>query len=370
MRQRHEFVLRFAEPGANRRALCRQYGISPTTGYDLAERYAGMGAAGLADRSRKPHRSPARTAPAMEAEVLALRGQHPVWGGRKLRRRLRDLGHSDAPSASTITAILHRHGCIEEAASAARRQPERFERAAPNELWQMDFKGHFPMARGQCHPLTVLDDHSRFALGLRACADQRETTVRDELMAIFRRYGLPERMLMDNGSPWGSSNAAHRYTGFELWLIELGVGVIHGRPYHPQTQGKDERFHRTLAAEAVGRRYFTDLAHCQRRFDEWRDTYNLERPHQALADATPVTRYRQSLRPFRETPVPFDYGPEMLLRRVDGTGRLALHGGRFKVGRALAGRQVGLRPMLPDGCFAVFFCGHQVAQVDLREPPP
>lgn len=368
MQQRREFVLRFAQPGVNRRALCRQYGISPTTGYRLAHRYQNAGASDLADRSRRPRHSPGRTPAGTEATVVALRAMHPVWGGRKLRRRLQDLGQAAVPSASTITAILHRHGRLDEAASEARRLPTRFERAAPNELWQMDFKGMVTMTRGVCHPLTVLDDHSRFALALRACGDQTEATVRAELTALFRRYGLPERMLMDNGSPWGSSNAVHRYTGFELWLLELGIAVSHGRAYHPQTQGKEERFHRTLAVEGIGRRHFADLAHCQRRFDEWRDIYNLERPHEALAGDTPVTRYRQSARPFPETVAPFDYGPEMQLRRVDANGRLHFQGRQFKLGRALSGRPVGLRAMLPDGCFAVFFCGHQLARVDLREP--
>ncbi len=236
MSQRHEFVMLFDQDGVNRRELCRRFGISPTIGYRLLARHRGEGKTGLGDRSRRPQRSPARSAAEMEAQVLAVRDEHPAWGGRKIRRRLQDLGHS-APSAGTITAILHRHGRIDSAARAAHRPFERFERAAPNELWQMDYKGHFATAAGRCHPLTVVDDHSRYALGLRACGDEREGTVQAELTAIFRRYGLPDRMLMDNGSPWGS-DAAHRHTWLTGWLLELGVAVSHGRPYHPQTQGK------------------------------------------------------------------------------------------------------------------------------------
>ena len=194
---------------------------------------------------------------------LAVRAEHPAWGGRKIRRRLQDLKHPAVPSASTITAILHRQGRIAAAASAGHKPFERFERAAPNELWQMDYKGHFATRAGRCHPLTVVDDHSRYAVGLRACGDERGGTVQAELSAIFRRYGLPERMLMDNGSPWGS-DALHRHTWLTVWLLELGIAVSHGRPYHPQTQGKDERFHRTLTAEVIGRRAFADLAECQR----------------------------------------------------------------------------------------------------------
>jgi transposase InsO family protein len=212
MSQRCEFVMLFDQNGVNRRELCRRFGISPTIGYRLLARYRAEGKTGLADRSRRPQRSPARTAAEMEASVLAVRDEHPAWGGRKIRRRLQDLGRQTVPSASTITAVLHRNGRIDAAVSAQHRPFERFERAAPNELWQMDYKGHFATAAGRCHPLTVVDDHSRYAVALRACGDEREGTVQAELTAMFRRYGLPERMLMDNGSPWGS-DAAHRIPG-------------------------------------------------------------------------------------------------------------------------------------------------------------
>ena len=309
MSQRHEFVMLFEQEGVNRRELCRWFGISPTIGYRLWARWRQDGVAGLADRSRRPRRSPARLAAEMEARVLAVRDEHPAWGGRKIRRRVQDLKHHSMPSASTITTVLQRHGGIAAAASAGHKPFERFERAAPNQLWQMDYKGHFAMAAGRCHPLTLVDDHSRCAVGLRACGDERAGTVQGELRAIFRRYGLPERMLMDNGSPWGSSDTAHRHTALSVWLLELGIAVSHGRPYHPQTQGKDERFHRTLLAEVIGRRAFADLDECQRRFDQWRVVYITQRPHEALALATPAARYRPSPRSFPETIAAFDYGP-------------------------------------------------------------
>jgi transposase InsO family protein len=366
MSQRHEFVMLFGQEGVNRRELCRRFGISPTIGYRLLARWRQEGASGLADRSRPPQCSPGRSAAETEALVLAVR-EHPAWGGRKIRRRLQDLKHQPVPSASTITAILHRHGRIALAASAGHKAFERFERVAPNELWQMDYKGHFATAAGRCHPLTVVDDHSRYAIGLRACGNEREGTVQAELTAIFRRYGLPERMLMDNGSPWGSSDAEHRHTWLSLWLLELGVAVSHGRPYHPQTQGKDERFHRTLMAEVIGRRAFADLAECQRRFDAWRVVYNTQRPHQALDLATPATRYRPSPRPFPETLEPFDYGPGAIVRRVDAGGWLSFRNRPIKLGHALAHRRLALRPADQDGCFDVMFCAHQVAALDLRE---
>ena len=141
--------------------------------------------------------------------------------------------------------MLRRHGLLDPAESGTHRAFVRFERPDPNDLWQMDFKGHFPAGQGRCHPLTVLDDHSRYALGLEACAGETLATVREQVTRLFRRYGLPKAILTDNGSPWGTCGGTGP-SGFEVWLMRLGVRLLHGRPYHPQTQGKDERFHRTL----------------------------------------------------------------------------------------------------------------------------
>ena len=236
------------------RELCRRFGISPTTGYKWLERFRVGGEAGLSDRPRRPQHSPGRTGSEIEEMVLKVRDTHPAWGGRKLRAWLSARGHELLPSPSTITAILRRHGRIDPSEGAKHRAWQRFEHLEPNQLWQMDFKGHFAMLEGRCHPLTVLDDHSRFSLGLEACGDERTQTVQQRLTRIFRRYGLPERMVMDNGAPWGH-DADHHHTPLTVWLLRLGISVSHGRPYHPQTQGKDERFHRTLKAEVFAWRH-------------------------------------------------------------------------------------------------------------------
>src|SRR3984893_18924380 len=213
MSQRHEFVMLFEQEGGNRRELCRRFGISPTIGSGGWRAIAGtprrswrIGRVARSARQRARRRK-------WEELVLAVRDKHSAWGGRKIRRRLQDLGHHGVPSASTVTADLHRKGRMDAAASVQHQPFERFERAAPNELWQMDYKGHFATAAGRCHPLRVVDDHSRYAVGLRACGDEREGTVQAELTTIFRRYGLPDRMLpdrmlTDNGAPWGS-DAVH-----------------------------------------------------------------------------------------------------------------------------------------------------------------
>jgi transposase InsO family protein len=319
MSLRQEFVTLAHGESVNFRDLCRRFGISPKTGSKWVRRSRQGGDAALADRSRRPHHSPGRTAAATEQAVLALRARHPAWGGRKLRARLQALGQADVPAARTITAILGRHGLLGGRAGQPR-DFVRFEQAAPNDLWQRDFKGHVGLADGRrCHPLTVLDDHSRFALGLRACADEQGATVQRELTELFGVYGLPGRMLMDNGSPWGD-DPDNPYTPLTVWLLRLGVRVTHGRPYHPQTQGQDERFHRTLQAEVLTGGPFADLAAAQRRFDAWRAVYNLERPHEGLGLQVPARRYRPSPRPFPEALPPVAYGPADVVRRVQEGG--------------------------------------------------
>lgn len=367
MSLRHEFVVLAASEGVNMSALCRRFGISPKTGYKWLARYQEAGVEALADRSRRPRTSPSQTAPDMARAILRLRDRHPAWGARKLDTRLRVLGYRDVPCPSTIQAILLRSGRIAPAESAKHQPWTRFEHAAPNQLWQMDFKGHFALSQGRCHPLTVLDDHSRFALGLYACADERGATVQERLTRVFRRYGLPERMTMDNGSPWGS-DAEHLYTPLTVWLIRLAIGVGHSRPFHPQTQGKDERFHRTLAVELLRGPPFRDLDQCQRRFDAWRALYNLERPHEALGMATPASRYQPSPRSFPERLPPIDYAPDDLVRKVQAKGEIFYRNRAWHIAKALRGYPVALRYTQTDGVMDVFFCHQKVAQINLQDP--
>lgn len=367
--QREEFVRLALMPGANKGELCRRFGISRSNGHKWLERYLTQGRAGLTDRSRRPQRSPTRTEDAVEGEVLRIReNSNNAWGGRKIARVLQAKGALVVPSPSTITEILRRHGKLDQRSSEHPGPYQRFEREQPNELWQMDFKGPVTTGRGACHPLTVLDDHSRYALGVEACATQQDYPTRERLISIFRRYGLPDTMLMDNGSPWGDSGGA-RFTAFSVWLLRLGVRVTHGRPYHPQTQGKDERFHRTLKAEVLDGYRFPDLTDCQHAFDRWRPVYNHERPHDALDLATPGERYRPSRRSFPKVLPPIEYGPDDIARKADKDGDIWFKGRRFRLGRAFRGQLIALRPTPQDGIFNVHFCTQQIDTIDLRAVP-
>jgi transposase InsO family protein len=370
MSQREEFVLLASQEGANRALLCRRFAISRKTGYKWLERFRQEGTAGLGERSRRPCESPGRTDVAMEAQVVALRHQHRAWGGRKIARRLLDLGEEQVPAPSTITEILRRHELLDPAASEQRQAPHRFEHAHPNDLWQLDFKGHFPLvSTGLGHPLTVLDDHSRYALVLAACGDQRFETVQAQLTGAFRRYGLPRRILCDNGSPWGTSGACgeapgEAWTRLGLWFLRLGIGLTHGRVYHPQTQGKDERFHGTLVAEVLRWQQFHDLAEAQRAFDPWREIYNGQRPHEALGMAVPASRYRPSPRSYPEPLPAVAYGASDVVRKVSGNSGIIFQGKRYAIGRAFRGEWVALRATPIDGIWDVYYCQEHIGQLD------
>jgi len=357
---REEFVGLARQPDANISELCRRFEISRKTGYKWLQRED------LDDRSRRPKSSPGKMSDEHEAMVVALRARHPAWGGRKLAHVLqRDHGVEMAPS--TANSVLRRHGLIDATASQAATAWHRFEHERPNALWQIDFKGHFALDHGRCHPLTVLDDHSRFNVVLHALDGERREGVQRVLQGAFERYGLPERINADNGPPWGAPMAG-ALTVLGVWLIRLGVQLSHSRPLHPQTNGKDERFHRTLAAEVLRGRHFKDLPEVQSRFTAWRHEYNTHRPHEALGMQTPANRYRASPRQMPSTLPAVEYGPGDIVRRVGNGGRISFRGHKLRVGKALVGQDVALRPRAQDdGTFDVMFCGQRLDPIDLTE---
>ena len=365
MSQRLEFITMALKPGTNMTQLCKRYNISRTTGYKWLYRFVEEDIYSLEDRCRCPLHSPNKTPHKTEQAVLAIRQLHPYWGGRKIKARLSHQGYEFVPSASTITAILRRNGLLDEAEAIKNRPFKRFEYDQPNQLWQMDFKGYFSINSGNCYPLTILDDHSRFSIGIRACTNERRSTVKNQLIQVFRTYGLPERFLVDNGSPWGSRDD-FRYTKLTAWLTRLGVDISHSRPYHPQTMGKDERFHRTLKVEVLNNQVFDTIDEVQMRFDKWRNIYNLERPHEALGMDVPASRYKPSKRMYPETLPNIEYGPDDYVRKVQHKGEICFKGKKFKLGKAFVKYPVAIKPTLKDGIFNVFFCHKKIKQIDLR----
>jgi transposase InsO family protein len=366
---RKEFVKLALLDDSNISELCRRFGISRRCGYKWLNRHR-QGDATLADRSRRPQASPARIGEGTCRRIAQLRRKHPTWGGRKIHQLLKD--ESDVPSVSSISRILSRRGMISEEKSAQHRAFIRFEHAHPNDLWQMDFKGHFPLGDGsRCHPLTVMDDHSRYCLCVRACPGESAAEVRPALVVLFENHGLPERILCDNGSPWGTSwpdrpKSHQRYTRLGVWLLRHGVKVCHGRPFHPQTQGKEERLHRTLSEELLQRQALPNLRQAQRSFDRWREVYNCVRPHEALDLNVPASRYRKSSRPYRPD-AKVEYARSDQVRKVDINGLFHYRGAQWRLGEAFAGEYVAMRSTDSDGLLAVVYANHVIAGVDLRQ---
>lgn len=365
MSQKEAFIWQAIQPQRNMVKLCQEFGISRKTGYKWLKRYEQEGEEGLEERSRRPKNSPKKTSSHIEAQILALREQHPVWGGRKLKARLEQLGHEDIPSPSTITKILQRNDQIAKEESEKRRRYCRFERSAPNELWQMDFKGEFKIDGQNCFPLTILDDHSRYLLCLQACQNQRRETVQTHLVEVFKQYGLPKSILTDNAPPWGPSNYHRYHTKLSAWLLRLGIHILHSSSYHPQTLGKDERLHRSLKAEVLQLNQFASFEACQFSFDQWRDIYNMQRPHEAVEMKPPISRYQPSPRALPERLPEITYPDDADIHIVDSWASITLNKKRLKVGKAFIGLPVNVCPTLTDGVYDVYFGKEKVRTISM-----
>lgn len=366
MTSREELVKLSIKNNSNKSELCKRFGISRTTGYKWLRRFESDGVDGLRDKSKRPRHSPNKTPEKIEELVLSLRDKHPAWGAMKISKRLENLGHTDLPSVSTTHEILKRHGRIDESRADKHKAWKRFEKDTPNESWQMDFKGHFKTGCGRCHPLTVIDDCSRYLIGLQACANERRETVKERLIVIFQKYGLPDTIVIDNGPPWAVPASRDEYTRLGVWLIRLGVRLRRIGAYHPQSNGKVERLHRTLKAEVLQGRRFRNIDECQNEFDRWKHVYNYERPHEAIDLKVPSERYRMSMRSYpAELFVP-EYGPDDEIRKVQKGGRIDFRGKKFKVGQAFTGLHVAVRPTVNDGIYNVVCIRQKIKVINMK----
>jgi len=363
--QREEFVRRALSGEKTKAALCREYEISRPTG----DKWIGRCLRGetMSDQSKAPLRTPNRTDAATEKAIVELRRQRPALGAKKLKRMLENKGQP-APAYSTINAILHRNGLITKEASAAATPHIRFEKTRPNEMWQADFKGHFAM-RGakRCHPLTILDDHSRYCVCIDAKENERHEGAVESFTRAFQRYGMPETLLCDNGNPWGTAQSVG-YTRFEVWLMELGILTKHGRPRHPQTQGKDERFNGTLYRECIRAHEYDDISHAQSGFDEYRLFYNHERPHHALNLGTPSERFRVSEREMPRRIDEWEYSAGVGVTRVKSSGYLTFQGQGYFLSEAFGGKRLGLLESGDEnGLFYVLYRQFCIAKLNIDQ---
>jgi transposase InsO family protein len=336
----------------------RDFGISRKTAHKWLARFDDRQP--LHDRSRQPRTSPARTHSDLEHAVLAVRDRYG-WGPRKIHAYLSCQGQN-APASRTIADILRRHHRIARPTPDAPPADQRFERDQPNELWQLDFKGWIEIERRKVSPLTILDDHSRFLLALRPCTDLTMTTAWTVLWETLGEYGLPETILC--GHAFGTRGLPHSpgVSWFEARLIRLGIRPAHGRPYHPQAPGKVERLHGTLVREVYPRLDKSRLATFTAGLDSWRQAvYNPLRPHEALGDQPPVSRWRPSPRRRPAVLPGVDYPPGSLLRRVGSNGLFEYRRARILAGQGLAGEAVRLEDQ--DDCLVVFYTTKEIRRI-------
>ena len=360
---REEFARRVLAQEQSKAALCREYGISRPTGDKWIKRY--QQGESLSNRSRVPQSIPGKISAEIEAEIVQLRKRYPALGAVKLRRMMEDAGHTDLPCARTFNNIFQRHNLIGQEESSAATPIQRFEKSTPNEMWQADFKGHFRMENGyRCHPLNILDDCSRFNLCIEALTNETFDAVKPVMERLFREYGLPFSFLCDNGNPWGTAQSLG-YSRFEVWLMELGVLTLHGRPRHPQTQGKEERFNRSFTRECLKGKTFADKIHAQSCFNEYRTFYNEVRPHFALDLDVPAKHYKPSDKMMPEKIEQWEYGPEYRLCKVKETGFFNYKGQGFFLSEAFGGKTIAVRDSHLPGQITLVFRNFKIGRIDL-----
>ena len=361
---RKEFIEAASEEKANVSALCREFGISRVTGYKWLNRFEE--GENLSDRSHRPERIPNKTSESVERAILTLRAEHPKWGAKKILKVLADHGLSDLPCVKTCSNILKRNGMIQPEESAKHQAFQRFEKERCNELWQTDFKGEFLLGNGRkCFPLDIIDDCSRACLGI--IAKPNTIGIRDDFEQIFREYGLPNSILSDNGVQFAGFKLG--LTQFERWLMDLDITPIHGKLKHPQTQGKIERFHRSMKAELLNGRTFPDLETAAAALEEWRIRYNEERPHEALGQRYPAEVYTKSQRGYPDVIRPYEYSGDYSLIKVNNWGYLRFDRISVYIGQTMENTRLEVRPN-GDNSFAVCYRNFQIGEFDADEQRP
>ena len=341
MDQRLEFCCQ-ALRGGNFRALCREYGISAKTGYKWQERFLREGASGMVEESRRPQSHAESLGEEQVCRIVGLKLAHPHWGPRKIRELyLRQ--HGQAASESSFKRVLERSGLTQKRKVRPVSQSGRLcsgrQAQEPNQVWTVDFKGWWSNGLERCEPLTVRDEYSRYLLELRALDNARSQTVQKSFERLFERYGLPEAIRSDNGSPFASRSAVHGLSRLSVWWVALGIDLERGRPGHPQDNGAHERLHRDISLELQ----------CLGQIDQhslelWRQEFNEQRPHEALGMRCPSHLYRHSARPYRGGVQQLDYA-EMITRRVNRNGKINWANHQLFVSSSLAGWSVGLKPV-------------------------
>lgn len=349
-RLREEFV-NAAEVTNNFSMLCREFGITRRTGYKWVER--AKDTIDLSDRSHARKTIGNKTDAETESLILKIRSENPGWGGKTIRKVLLNQGYENLPCIKTVNNILKRNGCISEQESLKHKPFVRFEKEQCNEMWQTDFKGEFKTADGlYCFPLDIIDDHSRFLIKIKAYTKTSNAVI-PAFREAFEEYGMPHSVLSDNGSQFAGFK--HGYTQFEKWLMNHDILPIHGRIKHPQTQGKIERFHRTMDTELLNHFVFQNCVEADKALNEWRIKYNNIRPHQALSMKCPADIYIPSKRKYDDKVDPYEYDGLYHIIKVNSWGYVRYHKWQVYLSETMIDEYIEFRPNpLEDSFFACY----------------
>jgi putative transposase len=347
--ERLEFVQDWEAGGLSMSALCRKYGVSRRVGYKWIRRCVpGSALESLRDRSSRPRSNARAVSPELEDSIVAARKLYPYWGPRKIKLTLAGMNPQVLlPAVSTFGAIFKRNGLVKPRRRRAHVPPFTQPFAgcsAPNDVWCADFKGSFPVGRARCHPLTIMDAHSRYLIRVDGLRKTRRLNVQNVFASAFLEFGMPRAIRTDNGPPFASTGAGG-LSRLSVWWVKLGIVPERIEPGRPEQNGRHERMHRTLKLETASPPQVTFPAQ-QRSFDLFRKRYNDDRPHEALGQMPPASVYQPSPRsyePFRWRAPDPEYGDDFERHRVDEHGNVRWRGRTLRVSIALAHEVIGLR---------------------------
>ena len=357
---RREFV-ESVKTESNMSKVCREFGITRATGYKWIKRY--QEEASLKDKSRRPNITANKTPEEKEMLIIEARSQHPGWGATKIKIMLENNGH-EMPCVKTVNNILNRYDCISKEESLKHKAFIRFEKDRCNEMWQTDFKGEFKMQNGKyCYPLDILDDHSRFVIKIKP-SESTANLVLPTFKEAFYEFGMPNSVLSDNGAQFAGFRQG--YTQFEKWLMNHDVLPIHGRIKHPQTQGKIERFHRAMNQELLKHYTPKDISDAERVFNDWRNCYNNERPHEALGMKCPSDIYVPSERSYRDQVDKYEYSGKYHVIKVNNWGYVRFDRWQIYLSETMIGERIEFRPNPSGDTFIACYRNFAIGEFDVH----
>lgn len=359
--EKQKFIILYLSGKFTKTELCKGFGISRPTGDAILKKFEEEGWEALAVRSRKHIDHPFKTADDIEDAIVGERKKHTHWGGKKIHRLLErdyDFGDEHIPSITTVNNILKREGLVLARQRVRRHLENRhpvYDPDYPNQIQSADFKGKFPMGnREYCNPLTIADTKTRYLFAIQALERPDTEHCKPIFDKVFREYGLPEYLHTDNGAPFGNANSLRRMTQFSVWIIDVGVTPVYSDPAHPEQNGRHERMHRDLKAEAT-RPAAANRRAQQKKFDKYIVEYNTVRPHEALGMKTPAEEYVKSAREYQGVITPWDYSKEQRTKLVTVNGAVRWDTNHLvMISTALSGRYVGFEEA-GDGIWRIWY---------------